>query len=595
MVHLLFGPEVRFMLQENDAEDMKTFLETLHPATVAEALTGDLEADQVWRFLQHTSITNQAAIFEYFPIEQQVQMVEGTGREHMAHLIEKMSHDDRVELLRRLQPRVAESLLRLVDEADRKDIATLARQSPNTAGGLMTTDYAWLPPSLTATEALDRLRLQAPESETIYYIFVLDDDRRLIGVLSLRELILAGRHALIRDLMETQFVSVRVGDDREIVATELARYDLIAIPVVDDNNRMVGIVTHDDIIDVVVEEATEDAYRMGAVGLLAENYLDMSFVTVWRKRAFWLACLFVAEFFTFTAMAHYEEQISKLVVLSLFIPLCLSTGGNSGSQAATLITRAMALGQVQLRDWFNVIRHELLMGLALGATLGAIGFLRAFATPDAVRGASVDRLGLAYVICLAVTCICLWGTIVGSMLPLGFKRMGVDPGIASSPFVATFVDVTGIMIYFTIASSILLVGAGNDSDEAAAEWRNLGGVWKVTAKETNGDVSHAEDWGMHFVFANEKLIIIDPPAMLPGKSAESAEFSITLMPNSNPRAFEAITTNGKKERKVFGIYKFEGTELHICLTDGDSTVGPTAFEAPRNSSLTVWTMTRGRK
>src|SRR3954471_3542957 len=209
MAHTLFSPEVKYLLDENNEEGMKVFCESLHPATVAEALTTDLPPDQVWRFLKHTSIKNQAAIFEYFPIEWQVQMVEGTGREHMAELIEQMSHDDRVDLLRRLMPRVAESLLRLVDEADRRDIATLVRQDKHTAGGVMTTDYAWLPPNLTATEALDRLRLQAPESETIYYIFVLGDERRLLGVVSLRNLILAPRHALIRDIMEDRIVSVR--------------------------------------------------------------------------------------------------------------------------------------------------------------------------------------------------------------------------------------------------------------------------------------------------------------------------------------------------------------------------------------------------
>jgi magnesium transporter len=183
MPHALFSPEVKHLLQENNAAGMKDFLESLHPATIAEALSTDLTPEQVWRFLKHTSIKHQAAIFEYFPIDWQVQLVEGTGREHMAELIKEMSHDDRVDLLRRLMPRVAESLLRLVDEADRRDIATLVRQEENTAGRLMTTDYAWLPPNLTATEALDRLRLQAPESETIYYIFILDDQRRLLGVL----------------------------------------------------------------------------------------------------------------------------------------------------------------------------------------------------------------------------------------------------------------------------------------------------------------------------------------------------------------------------------------------------------------------------
>src|SRR5688572_5876928 len=193
MPHSLFGPEVRYILQENDAADMKAFLENLHPATVAEALAGELEVEQCWKFLEHTSIRNQAAIFEYFPIDWQVKMVEGTGRERMAHLIEQMSHDDRVDLLRRLMPRVAENLLRLIDEADRRDIATLVRQEEGTTGAIMTTDYAWLPPNITATEALDRLRLQAPDKETIYYVFVLDDQHRLIGVVTLRDLILAPR------------------------------------------------------------------------------------------------------------------------------------------------------------------------------------------------------------------------------------------------------------------------------------------------------------------------------------------------------------------------------------------------------------------
>lgn len=533
MANPLFGPEIRQMLAENDFAGMKVFLESLHPATVAEALTGDLTVEEVWKVLKNTSIRNQAAIFEYFPIDWQVKMVEGVGREHMAHLIEQMSHDDRVDLLRSLLPRVAEGLLRLVDEADRRDIANLVRQDQNTAGGVMTTDYAWLPPGLTAAEALDRLRLQAPESETIYYIFVLDDQRRLLGVVSLRDLILAPRHALMRDIMEERVVSVRATDDREQVAKLMAQYDLLAVPVVDDQGRMVGIITHDDVIDVVVAEATEDVHRMGGVAPMAENYLTANFVTVWRKRAFWLACLFVAELFTFTALSYFDEAINRVVVLALFVPLCISTGGNSGSQAATLITRALALGQVTMRDWARVLRHELLMGLVLGATLGGIGYVRGWMTPEDVRGNkvkrdeafavrvsteqsndvkplapnryhfpkgareetelekgiqvilptadplrveegkdgskiyhipansevrsdAVSRWSLAAVVAWAVALICIWGTLVGSMLPLAFRRIGVDPGIASSPFVATFVDVTGIIIYFTIASFYLL-------------------------------------------------------------------------------------------------------------------------------------------
>jgi magnesium transporter len=531
------------MMENRDVAEMREFLETLHPATVAEALTGEFTVEQVWQFLENTSIRNQAAIFEYFPIDWQVKMVEGTGRERMAHLIEMMSHDDRVDLLRRLNPMVADSLLRLVDEADRRDIATLFKHAKNTAGGIMTTDYAWLPPDIRVAEALERLRLQAPGTETIYYLFILDEQRKLLGVLSLRDLILAPRHALIREIMEAQVVAVKVTDDPEHVAQELARYDLLAIPVVDEQGRMVGIVTHDDVIDVVVKEATEDVYRIGGVGPLAENYLEAGFFTVWRKRALWLAFLFLAELLTFTALSSFDEAINAVVVLALFVPLCISTGGNSGSQAATLITRALALGQVAPANWLRVVRHELLMGLVLGLTLGTIGFVRGSITPEDVRGnvithkdpfvisvpgepevveakhfafpafrwekekrvlfpagsktiftaekplqvilpkdasftlgtgkepgtrtvdfpseckvrsEAVDRWSLACVVSLAVAAICLWGTLVGSMLPLVFRRIGVDPGIASSPFVATFVDVTGIIIYFSIASIFLL-------------------------------------------------------------------------------------------------------------------------------------------
>jgi magnesium transporter len=541
MSHPLLTPEARLLLEKNDVEGMREFCEALHPATVAEVLTDAFDVEDVWRFLNTTSIAHQAAIFVYFPLEFQEKLVHGTGRPHVARLIEQMSHDDRADLLRHLEPQVVESLLRLVDEADRRDIAALVKYPENTAGALMTTDYAWLPANVTVEQALDRLRLQAPNSETIYYLYVLDDQRTLLGVVSLRELILASRRALISDLMDDNPLSVRVSDDREKVAQEMTRYDLLAMPVLDESNRLVGIITYDDVIDVVVSEATEDVHRMGAVNPIEENYLEASFVLIWRKRAVWLACLFLAELFTFTALSYFEDAIAAVVVLSLFVPLCISTGGNSGSQAATLITRAMALGQVSYRNWLRVLRHEIVMGVVLGVTLGLIGFGRALLTPERVRSSSaprpesfqvrvpsgtelkqtteeegwftkesittveipdnleqsmvekhktvitlpentgvqiddasqpgyriyhfpanckvqhpaVDRKKLALVIALAVAVICLWGTLVGSMLPLVFKRLGFDPGYASSPFVATFVDVTGIVFYFLIAKWVL--------------------------------------------------------------------------------------------------------------------------------------------
>lgn len=542
MPHPLFAPEIHQLLQTDDVESMRTYCNTLHAATLAEALSDDLPVEDVWRFLRSAPIQQQAEIFSYFPLEEQIRLVEEGGKPEMAWLIEEMSSDDRAELLRRLEPRVADSLLRLVDEADRRDIARLVDYPQTSAGALMTTDYAWLPANITVEEALDRLRLQAPNTETIYYVNILDNQRRLLGVVSLRELILAPRRALISSIMETNAQTVCVTDNQEKVAQEMARYDLLAVPVLDPDGRLVGIITHDDIMDVVVDEATEDAHRMGGVAPMEENYLEASFFRLWRSRAFWLSCLFLAELFTFTALAYFEESIAEVVVLSLFVPLCISTGGNSGSQAATLITRAMALGQVKVSDWLRVLRHELIMGLVLGLTLGTIGFFRASFTPESVRGSSPDRhepfkvsvpadkplqfsrepkpgiFGssaitsvdlpagaiqvisdsnrpvtirlpedsgeliphkegndliysfpakcslprtpvpwerLSIVIGSAVACICLWGTLIGSMLPIIFKRLGIDPGIASSPFVATFVDVTGIVIYFSISRLVL--------------------------------------------------------------------------------------------------------------------------------------------
>jgi magnesium transporter len=541
MAHPLFAPEVNLMLAEGNTAALREFCESLHPATVAEALDTGFTPEQIWEVISHAPIRTQASIFEYLPPALQVEMAE-RARPQMGQLLSKMSHDDRVDLIRRLPGRVAEAVMRLVDEADRKDIATLFSYGENTVGALMTTDYAWLPVTVTAAEAIDQLRQQAPDSETIYYIYVLDDParrpdgslapRRLLGVISLRDLILAPRHALIRELMETDLVTLRYDQDAEAAVKVFADYDFLAAPVVDDKFGLLGIVTHDDVLDVVRREATEDMQRQAAVDPIEGDYLNASFYQVWRRRVKWLALLFVAELATFTAMAYFEELIAAIVVLALFVPLCISTGGNSGTQAATLVTRAMALGFVKPRDWRKVLKRELLMGLALGGALGLIAFLRGAATPsdtrsgpqkvrepfsvavpagtelapdqhrdipisagvpmtvaieknsrvrlpegvkhlDApekhqdgwtyqfpsnceVRTEPVSRWALAVVIAIAVLGICLWGTLMGCLIPLILRQFGADPAIASGAMVATLVDVSGILIFFGAARLILL-------------------------------------------------------------------------------------------------------------------------------------------
>jgi magnesium transporter len=445
----LLLPELREMLIDNDARAMREFCDVFHAGVVAENLEA-LSAADGWRVLSEADWDRRAEIFQYFSRSRQMELVATLDKPHLSALLEVMAPDDRVALLKDLDPEQVELLLPLMAQVERDDVRRLLSYPPHSAGSIMTTEYATLRPDVTAGAALAQLRMQAPNRELIYYIYVIDDARRLVGFVSLKKLILAKPETPISEIMDHDVISVRVDEDRELVARKIARYDFLAMPVVDDQNRLAGIVTHDDVVDVLQQEATEDVHQMGGVVPLTEQYLESKFVTLWRKRATWLSVLFLAEVFTFSALAYFEDEIAKIVALSLFVPLCISTGGNSGSQAATLITRALALGQIKSRDWFRVIWHEFGMGIALGLTLGLIAFARAYFTPEKVLGAA-DPILLAAVIAQAVAAICLWGTLVGAALPLIFKRLGIDPGIASSPFVATFVDVTGIVIYFSIA------------------------------------------------------------------------------------------------------------------------------------------------
>jgi magnesium transporter len=463
MSHPLFGPEIKEMLAEHDSASLRTFCESLHPATVAEALDDEFTPEQIWAVIRTTDPRTQAAIFEYLPTPRQVGIAEGPARPDIAKLIEKMSHDDRVDLLRRLPARTKDALLRLVDEADRRDIATLFSYGENTVGALMTTDYAWLPPTLTAAEAIDQLRQQAPDRETIYYIYVLGDlqrrpdgtpgPRRLLGIVSLRDLILASRFAPIHDLMEDEAVALKFTDDKAAAAETLARYDFIAMPVVDDDGGMLGIITHDDVIDVIQQEATENLQRQAGVAPIEGSYLEAGFWKVWRSRVTWLALVFIAQMFSINMMAAFEDDLKQVAALAAFVPLCLSVGGNTGSQAASLVIRALALEEVTVKDWLRVFRRELYMGLALAASLGLLSLFRTwFLTPNNLYDGSDQLLKLTYTVSMAVVAICLWGALLGAMLPVIIRRIGWDPALISSPAIATVSDVSGIFIYFQIAN-----------------------------------------------------------------------------------------------------------------------------------------------
>lgn len=452
----IYLPELREMLETNNADEMREFCTAINAVRVAEFMDG-LEPTEVWSILRHADLDTRAEIFSYLEEELQADIMEVAPREEMAEFIAHLPSDDRADVLQSVDPPVVSELMPLLDAEDRRDIQRLQSYPEDTCGAEMTTDFVRLYEHMTVEEALEEISRQTEVIETVYYLYVVDEHDHLVGLVSAKQLLQNIRkpNILIKDLMKRDLITVDAYENREEAAREVARYDFLAIPVVDEEHHMLGIITHDDIMDVVQDEATEDAYRMAAMGPIEESYIEAPFWTIWKSRVFWLTCLFIAQLATFSVMVHYEEAMKSLSVLALFVPLVLSTGGNSGSQAATLITRALALGDVKVSDWLYIVRHELLMGLALGSALGVIGFFRAFFTPAKILDGA-DRLFLSITICITVAMICLCGTMIGSLLPLLFKRLGLDPGMASSPFVATFVDVSGIVIFFNIALLFLM-------------------------------------------------------------------------------------------------------------------------------------------
>jgi magnesium transporter len=367
-----------------------------------------------------------------------------------------LAPDDAADAVQAAPEEERDGLLALLDDSARKEVTALLAYAEDEAGGLMSPRFARVRPDMTADEAISYLHKQARERvETIYYVYVLDAQQRLVGVVSFRQLFEAPGSMKVRDLMQTEVVTVSEQMDQEDVGLLFAKHSLLAIPVVDADEHMKGVVTVDDIVDVVQEEATEDIQKIGGMEALDEPYLDIGLFRMIRKRAGWLSALFMSETLTATAMGYFEHEIARAVVLALFIPLIISSGGNSGSQASTLVVRAMALGEVRLRDWWRVIRRECAAGLALGSILGLIGLFRILLWPTRATLYGEHYILVAITVACSLVGIVLWGTISGSMLPLILRRLGFDPASASAPFVATLVDVTGLIIYFTVASVIL--------------------------------------------------------------------------------------------------------------------------------------------
>lgn len=370
--------------------------------------------------------------------------------------LRSLAPDDAVDLLQELDEEDRPELLALLDDATRREVTVLLAYEEDEAGGLMSSRFARVRGDMTVDEAVSYLRKQAlatVELETIYYVYVLAADQRLLGIVSFRDLFAAPGGGRVREVMQTDFISVHEEMDQEEVARIFAEYDLLALPVVDDSGRMKGIVTVDDIVDVVEEEATEDAHKFGGLEALEQPYLRTTFIDLIRKRAPWLVILFLGGNLTIVALGGFEQTIAALPVLTMLMPLIIASGGNSGSQASTLVIRAMAMDEVRLRDWWRVVRRELATGLVLGLMLGLLGFGRVVIFPPGDAAVSAVLVGITMGI--SVVGVVLFGTLAGSMLPFLLRRVGLDPASASAPLVATLVDVTGLLIFFLTASRLL--------------------------------------------------------------------------------------------------------------------------------------------
>jgi len=370
-----------------------------------------------------------------------------------------LAPDDAADVIQHAPLGRRADMLGLLDEATRQEVTALMAYAEDAAGGLMSPRFARLRQEMSVSEAIRYLQRQAQEKlETFYYAYVLDQEQRLLGVVSFRDLFAAPGNAPLSAIMRAEVISVGENLDQEAVARLIALHDLHAIPVVDDQRRMKGIVTVDDIVDVVQREATEDIQKLGGMEALDTPYMQTSIFAMVKKRAGWLAALFLGEMRTASAMGHYEDEIARAVVLALFVPLIISSGGNSGSQATTLIIRAMALGEVAIRDWWRIIRRELFSGLCLGLILATIGLVRILVWQAIFHTYGAHYGQVAATVAVSLIGVVTWGTLAGSMLPFVIRRLGFDPASASAPFVATLVDVSGLMIYFNVAQ-LLLAGS----------------------------------------------------------------------------------------------------------------------------------------
>jgi magnesium transporter len=455
MVGDLLAPDIVEMLEARQIGLVRAALSELMDPEIADVLIA-LPPHQRAMAFRLLPRARAADVFTFLPPEEQEQLLAELTNEQLAQVFDEMDPDDRADLFEEMPGPIVAKLLALMKPEERRQTQIILGYPPESVGRIMTPDYVALRPEWTVQQALDHIRQYGRDAETISTLYIIDAARKLIDNIRLRQLILADPQSPIQSLMTGQVVALRATDDREEAVRAMDRYDQPVLPVVDSGGVLVGIVTFDDVADVAKEEVTEDIQKLGGVEALEAPYLSTPLLELVRKRGLWLSVLFLAQLLTASAMGLFEAEIVQAVVLALFIPLIISSGGNSGSQAATLVIRAMAIHEVALRDVWKVLRRELACGAMLGCWLGLLGLLRILVWQWAGLVDYTDHyhwLGLTVMI--ALVGVVMWGTLVGSMLPFIIRRLNLDPATVSAPFVATLVDVTGLIIYFTTALLML--------------------------------------------------------------------------------------------------------------------------------------------
>ena len=454
MLGKFLKPEFDELIQARNWSSLREAFTEMDPADVAEVIE-ELPAKDSAVLFRLLPRDMAAITFEYMPPHQQSELVSTLGNEELKNLINEMAPDDRTRLLEELPAEVTRRVLTTLAPAELKVARELLGYAERSAGRYMTPEFLTLPGNLTAAETLEYVRTHGQGRETLNVLYIVDQKGRLMDDVRLSALVLAKPDTRISDIHDRQLVSIPATADREEIISVFEKYDRVALPVTDSQGVLLGIITHDDVLDVAEEEATEDIQRLGGMEALEAPYLDIRLTEMLRKRVGWLTVLFFGQMFTAAAMAHYQDAIAQAVFLSAFVPLIISSGGNSGSQATSLIIRALAVRDVSLADWWRVALREIISGIALGLFLGGLGMLRIVLWPgrEALYGPHYGWVGVA--VGCSVVGVVMFGTLCGSMLPFLLRRLGLDPAAASAPVVATLVDVTGVIIYFTVASAIL--------------------------------------------------------------------------------------------------------------------------------------------